>query len=187
MTDQPRHVPRFVPRSRTVTFGAFHEYHRKLWMRYAHVQVGSREAAERVVHKAFAQLRSTWDYALCQESVHSYAWTLLKEQVDTWLYERGLEPQLAEAAGFERAIRRLLIDELLDGFVVLAEEIGLYSAISELPERQQDVIVLRYVLACTDEKTADFLGIETSTVRSNIRHARAALASKLNIPLNGKR
>jgi RNA polymerase sigma factor (sigma-70 family) len=168
--------------SRKVTFEAFHEYHRRLWMRYAHTQVG-RQAAEGVVHRAFARLRQSWDRALVQESVPRYAWALLKEEVDHWLDQRQLEPQLAGNAGFERAIQQLLLHEMCDKFSVLSEEIGLYSAIAELPERQQDVVVLRYVLSCTETETADFLGMGTATVRSHVRHAREALARKLNIPL----
>ncbi|MFD5556142.1 RNA polymerase sigma factor [Streptomyces sp. NPDC059578] len=167
-------------RARTVTFHAFHAYHRKLWMRYAHIQVGGR-AAETVVQNAFGRLRQTWDHALRQESVPRYAWTLLKEEVDDWLAARDRTPQLVGTAAFEQAIRRLLLQEMLDEFAVLSEEIGLYSAIAELPERQQDVIVLRFVLACTEEDTAAFLGIRTGTVRSHIRYARRRLATALHM------
>ncbi|MFI6287601.1 RNA polymerase sigma factor [Streptomyces sp. NPDC051018] len=167
----------------TVTFEAFHEYHRRLWMRYAHTQVG-RRAAEAVAEKAFVRLRGSWEQALTQESVPRFAWTLLKEEVDAWLDQRGLEPQLAGTAGFERAVQRLVLDGSCDGFSVLSEEIGLYSAISELPERQQDVVVLRYVLSCTEDETAGLLGIGTATVRSHVRHARGGLARRLGIPLD---
>ncbi|MFD7552478.1 sigma factor-like helix-turn-helix DNA-binding protein [Streptomyces sp. NPDC059816] len=184
MTEQPGSSAR-RHRSRTVTFEAFHAFHRTLWMRYARVHVG-RDAAEGVADRAFRSLRRDWEHALVQESVPQYGWTLLKDEVDAWLEVRGLKPLLAESAGFERAVRRMLFDELCDEFAVLSEEIGLYSAIAVLPERQQDVIVLRYVLTRTDEETADFLGIECATVRSNIRHAKNSLARKLNIPLDSK-
>ncbi|MEV3874213.1 sigma factor-like helix-turn-helix DNA-binding protein [Streptomyces sp. NPDC049906] len=182
MTERPR-VPARLTGIRAVTFAAFHELHYGLWMRYARVQVG-RDAAERVVDRAFQHLRTGWEQALLQESVPRHGWALLKEEVDAWLQARGRGPQLAECLGFDRAVQRLLTDEAGDRFAVLGEEIRLYGAIAELPERQQDVIVLRYVLACTDEETADFLGIETATVHSHLRRARHGLSRKLGIPLD---
>lgn len=169
-----------MAQTRSVTFQAFHAYHRKLWMRYAHTQVGGR-AAEAVVQAAFTRLRQNWAHALEQESVPRYAWTLLKEEVEAWLDTRDRKPQLVGTAAFDQAIRRLLLHELRDEFAVLSEEIGLYSAISELPERQQDVIVLRFVLNCTEVETAEFLGVRTGTVRSHIRHARRRLAKALHM------
>ncbi|MEU0990016.1 sigma-70 family RNA polymerase sigma factor [Streptomyces sp. NPDC005953] len=169
-----------VVQSRSVTFQAFHTFHRKMWMRYAHTQVGGR-AVEAVVQAAFARLQQNWDHALQQESVPRYAWTLLKDEVDTWLAARDRQPQLVGTAAFYQAIQRARFQELCDEFAVLSEEIGLYTAISELPERQQDVIVLRFVLNCTEEETADFLGIRTGTVRSHIRHARRRIATALHM------
>jgi RNA polymerase sigma-70 factor (ECF subfamily) len=70
---------------------------------------------------------------------------------------------------------------------VLEGEIGLYGAIAALPERQYDVMVLRYVLRAPDEDVAAYLGIELSTVRSHVRHARRRLARMLDIPETAER
>ncbi|WP_189105724.1 RNA polymerase sigma factor [Streptomyces camponoticapitis] len=164
-----------------LTFDAFHDYHRRLWMRYAHTQVGSRPAAETVVDAACARLKSDWKYVLAQESVPRYAWSLLKEEIHRWLDERGLEPLLVGTAAFHAAIGKLLPHEPRDEFAVLEGELGLYGAIACLPERQYDVIVLRFVLGMDEEHVAEYLGIELATVRSHVRHARRRLARELNI------
>ncbi|MET4926516.1 sigma factor-like helix-turn-helix DNA-binding protein [Streptomyces sp. PSRA5] len=169
-----------------LTFDAFHDHHRRLWMRYAHTQVGSRPAAETVVDTACARLKRDWKYVLAQESVSRYAWSLLKEEVHRWLDERGQRPLLVGTAAFHAAIGKLLRheDEARDEFAVLEGELGLYGAIAGLPERQYDVIVLRFVLGDDEEHVAEYLGIELATVRSHVRHARRRLARELNVDID---
>ncbi|MFJ7147591.1 sigma-70 family RNA polymerase sigma factor [Streptomyces sp. NPDC100445] len=168
-----------------LTFDAFHAYHRKLWMRFAHTQVGSRPAAETVVDAACLRLRNAWPHALAQESVPRYAWTVLKEEVHRWLTERGLPPQVGDAA-YLTAVQKLLLHEMRDELRVISQEIGLYAAISTLPERQYDVTMLRFLLGMEEPEVADYLGIDVATVRSHIRHARRSLARQLHIPYQDK-
>ncbi|MDX3852408.1 sigma factor-like helix-turn-helix DNA-binding protein [Streptomyces sp. AK02-01A] len=164
-----------------LTFDAFDAHHHTLWLRYAHTQVGSRAAAETVVDALCARLLDDWPHALVQESVPQYAWAVLKEEVARWLREHDLEPVLVDTAAFLAAIRKLLLYEMRDQFAVLQGEIGLYAAISRLPERQYDVVVLRYVLRIPDEVVAEYMGIEVATVRSHVRHARRRLAKDLDV------
>ncbi|MET9555663.1 sigma factor-like helix-turn-helix DNA-binding protein [Streptomyces sp. NPDC006645] len=172
-----------------LTFDAFHDHHRQLWMRYAHTQVGGRPEAETVVDNACARLKGDWKHVLAQESVPRYAWSLLKEEVHHWLDSRGLQPLLVGTAAFHAAVGKLLRHGTRDGtgdgardeFEILAGELGLYGAIAGLPERQYDVIVLRFVLGMDEEHVAEYLGIEVATVRSHVRHARRRLARALDV------
>ncbi|MGW4031724.1 RNA polymerase sigma factor [Streptomyces sp. NPDC004838] len=165
----------------TLTFEAFHQFHRTLWMRFAHTQVGTHKAAEKVVDAACARLQKNWNQALSQESVPRYAWTVLKEEVQNWLDKRGDTPQLVGTAAFRKAVGKLLLHEMRDDFAALSGELGLYAAISRLPERQYDVVVLLFVLGQKEEEVADYLGIEIATVRSHVRHARRSLARELDV------
>ncbi|HZG06124.1 MAG TPA: sigma-70 family RNA polymerase sigma factor [Streptomyces sp.] len=172
-----------VPLQRmALTFEAFHEYHHRLWLRYAQTQVGSRAGAEAVVEAAGRHLLRDWAHALEQESVPAYAWAVLKEHIRAWLDDHGREPALVETAAFDAACRARLLPELRDEFAVLESGIGLYSAIAALPERQYDAIVLRYVLGCTDEEVAEYLGCGPAALRSRVRHAKRRLAASLNLP-----
>ncbi|ADI13010.1 hypothetical protein SBI_09892 [Streptomyces bingchenggensis BCW-1] len=56
-----------------------------------------------------------------------------------------------------------------------------YGAISELPDRQRDVIVLRYSLGYDAATTARILGISPAGVRSTARHARRRLRQILGL------
>ncbi|MFJ1646349.1 RNA polymerase sigma factor [Streptomyces sp. NPDC088258] len=168
-----------------LTFDAFDAHHHRLWLRYAHTQVGNRAAAECVVDAACARLLEHWPHVLLQESVARYAWAVLKEEVARWLDARGRRPALVDTAAFQAAIRKLLPHGAHDRFAVLQGEIELYAAITRLPERQYDVIVLRYVLRVPDEVVAEYLGVELATVHSQIRHARRRLAKDLGLPGSG--
>ncbi|MFB7666038.1 RNA polymerase sigma factor [Kitasatospora sp. NPDC056138] len=174
--------PQQPARRQTVTFSAFHEYHHRLWLRYAHTQVGSRSAAQAVVDELSADLLESWEHVLEQESVPGYAWALLRDHVHSWLDRHGRPPALVDTAAFRATISKLLVHEMRDEFAVIESELGLYAAIAVLPDRQYDVIVLRYVLGLTSTETADRLGIEEATVRSHVRHAKRGLARKLHLP-----
>ncbi|WP_254407440.1 RNA polymerase sigma factor [Streptomyces sp. GMY02] len=174
-------TPQRPQRRLELTFDAFDSHHHTLWLRYAHSQVGSRAAAEEVVDAACARLLEHWQHVLSQASVSRYAWAVLKEEVAWWLDDHGARPALVGTAAFQAAVRKLFLNETLDQFAVLQGEMGLYGAISRLPERQYDVIVLRYVLQIPDEEVAEYMGIEVATVRSHIRHARRRLAKILDL------
>ncbi|MEE1940823.1 sigma-70 family RNA polymerase sigma factor [Streptomyces sp. TRM 70361] len=180
LDDDCPHTPE--PRRRmALTFDAFHERHHGLWLRYARTQVGLRAGAEAVVDATCSHLLHNWPHALAQESVSAYAWSVLKERIQDWLDEHGREPALAETASFDAVCRGRLLPELRDEFEVLESGMSLYSAITRLPERQHDIIVLRYVLGCTDEEVAEHLGTVRATVRSQARQAKRKLAARMNL------
>lgn len=59
---------------------------------------------------------------------------------------------------------------------------GLYEAIAELPDRQFEVIVLRYVLGYPTAKVAWYIGIDERTVGHHLRRAKERLRIKLGLP-----
>jgi RNA polymerase sigma factor (sigma-70 family) len=162
-----------------LTFEAFHDTYHKQWLRYAHLHAGTRSAAIEIVQQTSLQLVAAWPHALRQESVPHYAWTVLKEQLAGWLPAHGRPVALTETAAFD-AVSRALRD-FQEGVAVLEEKIGLFSAISRLPERQRDVIVLRYAIGYDNGQVAELLGLRESTVRSHVSHAKRKLAAELGV------
>lgn len=55
----------------------------------------------------------------------------------------------------------------------------LIAAVGRLPRRQQEVVVLRYLLDLDTAATADWLGIAPGTVRAHLHHALATLRTHL--------
>lgn len=172
-------IPGLPPKMATV-FEAFYETHQVTWLRYAHAHVGGNAYAEEIVDAVTAQLVRTWEHALRQQSnVESYAWALLKTAVARWLAEHDTEPAFIQTSVFDRVVRTLAYSR--EQFGLMEESLGLYSAMLELPERQYDVIVLRYVLGYPDQRTAYLLGMDPQTVRSHIRFAKQKLARRFGI------
>lgn len=162
-----------------LSFAAFDASHHRLWLQYAHTQVGSRPAAHGIVEAACRHLSEHWEHALQQESLAEYAWTVLKDHVERWLGERGRRSRLAGTAAFHGAVRDGLLRELRGEFAVLEGELCLPAAVERLPERQYDVIVLRYGLGCTEEEVADCLGLDPAAVRSHLGAAKRRLTRQL--------
>ena len=166
-----------------LTFEAFHDTHYREWLRFAHLQVGNRADAAQVVDGACAHLVAHWPHVLKQESVAAYAWAVLKEHLNAWLTALRRPAAFVETASFAAAVSRML-EHPRERFAALESGLGLYAAISRLPERQYDAVVLRYVLGCGDEQVARLLGVRESTVRSLVRYARRRLSAELGITGN---
>jgi RNA polymerase sigma-70 factor (ECF subfamily) len=158
------------------TFTAFYSLHHKAYLRYAHIQLDSRAEAEQVVEDVFVQLANMWAHVLQQPNVDGYAWAALKEEVARRLEIQGHALALVETAAFAAARRASR-----GRFAVLESSLGLYGAIARLPERQYDVIVLRFVLGYPMRRVAELMGVSYGTVRSHVRGARRRLARDLGI------
>ena len=59
------------------------------------------------------------------------------------------------------------------------EAVDIERAVSELPRRQREVVVLRYLLDLNTGETATTLRINEGTVKSELSRARTALANTL--------
>lgn len=172
-------APRMLPDRRlAVTYEAFHDSEYKSWVRYALLHTGSREAAEEIAGAVSFRLAVTWLDVLRQESVPACTWRILKEQVAGWLSAHERCVTLAGAAAFE-AVSSALCDGEVCSVPPTGSREALFSAISRLPERQRDVIVLRYGLGYDDELVAELLGLGRSTVRSCGRAAKRRIAIQL--------
>ncbi len=161
------------------SFDAFHDRHQEAWVRYAHAQTGSRDAAEQIVDALTAHMAETWPRMQRDENAAQHAWKVLKATVTRWLGEQGTGSAFVETATFDRVTR--VLAQSKDSFAAMEESLGLYSAISHLKGRQFDSIVLRYVLNYPDSTIASLLGVTETTVRSNVRHAKEHLRKELGI------
>ncbi|WP_438489078.1 RNA polymerase sigma factor [Streptomyces sp. S186] len=173
-------VPQESSRRLTLAFEAFLSTHARKWLAYAYLHTGSEDAARAVTRAAYERLGRVWPHALRQASVEAYAWALLKEQVMEWLYDHRQSTALTETAAFA-VVTHALLRECQQQFAMLESQLGLYAAISRLPERQCDVIVLRHVIGYGDAQIAALLGVDEVTVRSYASRGRRKLAVALGI------
>ncbi|ONK12707.1 sigma-70 family RNA polymerase sigma factor [Streptomyces sp. MP131-18] len=162
-------------------FRAFHQLYRPAYVRWAELHLGNRADAEETVDRAFEQLAADWPRVLRLDSPAGHAWTLLKERTVDAARARGRRPVMADTAPFETHALHSAVDPIGE----LEESLSIYQAIRELPERQHDVIVLRYCIGYSPEETADILGISVPGVRSTARYARHRLKEALGLRETG--
>ncbi len=161
-------------------FRAFHQMYRARYVRWAEIHLGSRADAEEAVDAAFEQLAIDWRHVLSQPVPEAYAWKVLKNRTIDSARARGRRPSVVDTAAFEtRALHRAV-----DPIGELEQSLSIYQAINALPDRQRDIIVLRYCLGYDTTATADVLGITVAGVRSTARYARHRLKEALGLDGN---
>ncbi|MEV1009289.1 sigma-70 family RNA polymerase sigma factor [Streptomyces sp. NPDC049881] len=161
---------------------AFHQLYRPAYVRWAELHLGDRQAAEETADRVFEQLAAEWGDVLRLDSPAGYAWTVLKQRTREAARDRGRRPVVADTAAFETEALRTAVDPVGE----LAGSISLYQAMRELPERQHDVIVLRYCIGYSPSETADILGVTVPGVRSTARYAKHRLKESLGLSAPGK-
>ncbi|RKN38063.1 sigma-70 family RNA polymerase sigma factor [Streptomyces hoynatensis] len=160
-------------------FRAFHQLYRPAYVRWAELYLGGRPEAEEVVDHTFEQLAAEWQEVLSLDSPAGHAWATLKHRTLEATRARGLRPVVMDNAAFETQALHGAADPVGE----LEESLRIHQAIRELPERQHDVIVLRYCIGYSTAETADILGISVPGVRSTARYARHRLKEALGLTL----
>ena len=161
-------------------FECFYQEYQEVWRAYAYAQTGSLEAADQIVDDVTAQLADLWACASGPDDVERYAWALLKTTIVRWLNDRQTRSAFVETLVFDRTA--LAMDYVRERFNLIEESLSLYTAVSRLPEREYDVIVLRYVLGYSTAQAAAVLGIDARGVNRSVRAAKRYLARELGTP-----
>ena len=131
---------------------------------------GSRPAAEDAVQEALVR---AWERTTKGEAIDSLgAWVAT---VALNVSRSGVRRKMAERRARQRlGVSPVATRERSDGDVIDVER-----AVAELPRRQREVVVLRYLLDLNTAETASTLRINEGTVKSELSRARAALAQRL--------
>ncbi|WP_345015046.1 sigma-70 family RNA polymerase sigma factor [Streptomyces shaanxiensis] len=160
------------PATQTLPLGfeAFYQQNVHNYLRYVSARTGSPKLAEEVVHEVFLTLLRRWQEFLGAGLSSAWAWKILQQTVQP--HVRPSPPAFAKVM---RQARMRIAN--LEG------SIGLYQAIARLPERQFDVIVLRYVLGYSADDVARLMGISPSTYRAYRLAGRRRLARELGMEL----
>jgi len=166
------------PDAREAAVTALYHEHALSLIRLAHIILGSRAGAEDIVHDAFCGLYRRWEHLADPGNALGYVRTSVLNGCRTAL-RRGRLASLARSyqpaeASAEAAA---LSDE---------ERREVVRALRRLPERQREVLVLRYYLDVPDEQIAADLGISPGTVRSTRHRALAALQRLLEPDQQGQ-
>ncbi|MEU3355327.1 sigma-70 family RNA polymerase sigma factor [Streptomyces sp. NPDC037389] len=158
-------------------FQAFYLNSQEFFHSYAAELLGSRRDAEEAVHEAFCLIHTEWNDLLGSRSFEEETWSILRMITMRWLRAKGTRPAFLAKGAFTQTM-----DATRDQLTVLEESIGLYSAIAQLPDRQFDVIVLRYVLGYPTRKIAWLLGLDERTADYHARKGKEHLRRQLHLP-----
>lgn len=175
-SDEPTLIRRAGPVSESADAGVERLYrsHRLQMVRLALLLVDDRETAEDLAQDAFAALHRRWRSLDNQQAAVGYLRTSVVNGSRSVLRRR-------------RTVRRNpladfgeLTAEAADASTMLAEEHrAVLEAIRRLPERQREVILLRYWSELSEAEIAATLDISIGAVKSNASRGRDAIANIL--------
>ena len=152
------------------------QYHRLLYAQALRV-LRSRQAAEDAVSEALVQLIKKTELLRSLECNKLRAYIVITvrhtaiNQLNRNKRERGFDGvDIEELAGSERVDERLLSRAGVE---------NIKNAIRALPEREKDVMLMRFFREMTEEEIAREMGVKPVTVRVCLSRARKHLAQAL--------
>ena len=157
--------------SRTAYEGLFRNHYSGL-VKLASLLVDDRGAAEEVVQEAFMRLFRAWDRLERLDAAPAYLRTTVVNLSRSRLRHRAvrrrhpLGPLDPEPAADLHVIARQADDTV-------------FAAITQLPRRQRECLVLRYYLDLSEADIAATLRISRGSVKSHTKRAFTALAAAL--------
>jgi len=156
------------PRTELPTLDELYRANRLHMVRLALLLVDDVATAEDVVQEAFAGVVKAWDRLETEAAMRAYLRTCVVNTSRSVLRRRRtarsyVPPLSPTAPGADEA-------------AVLSEEHrDVITALGSLPQRQREVLVLRYWSSLSEAEVAETLGISPGTVKSSSSRGLAAL------------
>ena len=149
----------------------FVAHHRRL-VGLASLLVDDQRTAEDVVQEAFAGLYRRWHHLRDPDAAVAF----LNRSVVNAGRDSLRRKRRAGAAVLRMVPRSELLDSAEHAAVEHQEADRLWTAVTSLPLRQRQVLVLRYYLDQSEAEIADVLGVSTGSVKKHASRGIAALA-----------
>lgn len=167
-------VRRTSAESSAEVFAAVYVAHYRELVQMAALLTGSAAAAEDLVQDAFVRVMAR--HRVLDEPLAYLRTTVVNLARSRWRRARLGADKLATLGVV--AVRSAEPDAADGGFTRLA----IVAALRELPARQREVVVLRFLLDLSVQEVAALLGIGTGTVKSYTARAMEALRPRLEDP-----
>lgn len=150
-----------VERSATIDLAALYAEHRLTLARIALLLVDDMATAEDVVHDAFIALQRNADKLRNSGAAVAYLRTSVVNGSRSLLRKRRT---VRKHLSLAREVHAAAADTEL---LIAAEHQEVLDAVRTLPQRQQEVLVLRYWSNLSEAEIAEALGISRGAVKSN--------------------
>ncbi len=123
---------------------------------------GDRAAVADAVDEAFARALERWPRVSVMGSPVGWTFTVARNQLRRAARRRARERELTPEPAPEREV-----------------DVALWETVRSLPNRERELVALRYVAGLTEAQIASTLGIAPGTVARGLHDARAHLHSML--------
>ena len=147
-----------------------HAAHYRRLVRTVALITGDATLAEEVVQDAFVGLHRSWPRLRDPERAAAY---LTRSAVN------GARSAYRRSATARRRAHLLVVPDLPDPADDVADQVSVLSALAELPDRQREVLVLRYYDDLPESAIAEALGISAGAVKTHASRGLAALRPRL--------
>ena len=138
--------------------------------------VGDLPTAEDVVQDVYASLHKRWSHSAAPDEVVPYVRAAVLNGCRSVLRRRGI----ARRAGALHGAAARTETGSAESEVMLSEDRRhVLAALTRLPRRRREVLVLRYYLGLSEAEIAAVLGISPGTVKSTAARGLAALGHEL--------
>ena len=152
----------FIPKKQIPPYDDFYEKNYPGVLRYVCNKIGNREDAEDLVSDAFLYCYTHYsEYDPEKSSITTWLYLVVNSRVKNYYRDHVTHADYEE-------ISDVLRDESIDldaGIYLEQLHEALMKAIRTLPQRQQDIIIMRYFRNCSGEEIANTLGITPGNVR----------------------
>ncbi|WP_299541740.1 sigma factor-like helix-turn-helix DNA-binding protein [uncultured Streptomyces sp.] len=149
------------------------------YCRYAQTFLDDQQS-DKAISETFDVLWQSWPDALASPDTRHYAWQVLRSCIMSLAPHVDGRPSLTSAAFHTTALAELTTET--DRNAQIEETRSLFAAISRLPDRQLDVMVLSHLHGMEAEHVSHLLGASLATVRSEERYAIRYLNHVLSPP-----
>jgi len=158
---------------RLADFSSFYAAYRDQCLRAVLASTGDRHAAEELVAEAFARAWAAWGKVSRYQAPQAWVVrTALNAGVSSWRKRRREVPlesgQFPEPGAAENQADSEQVDTVM-------------AVLARLPQRQREIVALRFFLDLDTAATAQVLGIAPGTVTAHLARAMAALRGELTL------
>jgi len=156
----------------SATLAALHREHYRSLVKLASLLVDDRATCEEIVQDAFVAVFRSASRVRDGSKLPAYLRSAVLNGARSHLRKRQVRSRL-------RLIRSEDVASAETGALQADDQRAMLAALRALPDRQRDVLVLRFYLDLSESDIAETLGIGAGTVKTHTRRALDALAQQL--------
>jgi RNA polymerase sigma-70 factor (sigma-E family) len=158
----------------TATLAEMHREHYRSLVKLASLLVDDRATCEEVVQDAFVAVFRSAARLRDESKLPAYLRSAVLNGARSQLRKRAVRTRLRSV---DRPITEMASAEA--GALAAGDTRAVLGALRSLPDRQRDVLVLRFYLDLPESEIATTLGIAAGTVKTHTRRGLDALAREL--------